>query len=296
MARNAEVWAVVRRLGESWTGRMVSARGFDQPCLLFSAEAAPPAIALGTQVELGLATRRMAKAVSSGAQVIAVEWTPEGVEMSLDPDDPELFKEAIPGLVTHGDDRRNHVRVFPRTGDGIQVSVRIQEDLAGNPLLARVTDASTGGLGLLFPYDLEERLCFARVLLVELESAGGESREVECEVRNRTLVVDGVRYGVEFRASREPVPQPFEPLWDCSCGATGLLAASHLRCPACGRPQQGTTRIPHRNGRLSATLHPYQGTAQTCRGCGAVWSAEAKHCARCGLVLARPRGGTLQGP
>jgi hypothetical protein len=267
---------------------MVAARGFDQPCLLFAPQAAPPAIALGAQVELGLATRKMAKAVSSGAQVIAVEWTPSGVEVSLDPDDPELFREAIPGLVEAGAERRNQTRVFPRSGDGIQVAVRISDDMAGRPLLARVTDASAGGLGLLFPYDLEERLCFARALLVELEIAGGAVREIECEVRNRTLVVDGVRYGVEFRISREPVPQPFEPLWDCACGATGLLAATHLRCPRCGKQQRGPTRIPQRNGRLSASLHPYQGNEHPCPSCGSAWSREAKYCARCGLMLARP--------
>lgn len=269
---------------------MVAARGFDQPCLLFTPEAAPSAMALGTQVELGLATRRMAKAVTSGAQVVAVESTPSGVEVSLDPDDPELFREAIPGLVEAGAERRNQVRVFPRSGDGIQVAVRILDDMGGRPLIARVTDASTGGLGLLFPYDLEERLCFARTLLVELEVAGGEVREIECEVRNRTLVVDGVRYGVEFRMTREPVPQPFEPLWDCGCGATGLLAATHARCPECGKPQRGPTRIPQRNGRLSGAVHPYQGAELHCRACGSTWSAQASFCARCGQRLVRPGG------
>ncbi|MEQ1500754.1 MAG: PilZ domain-containing protein [Myxococcota bacterium] len=285
-SKRPEVWAVIHRRGDSWTGRMVTAQGLDTPRIAFTAEAAPPAIQLGAQVELGLATRKMAKAVRCGAQVVAIEWTPLGIEISLDPDEPELFHEAIPGLAENPGDRRAEVRVFPRSGHGVHVPVRLEDDLGGKPLMARVTDASTGGLGLLFPYAAEERLCYSRVLLVELESSAGKRQEVECQVRNRTLVEDGVRYGVEFRIAREPAPQPFEPLWDCSaCGARGLLAASHLRCPECGRPRSGPTRIPSRDGRLSAAIHPYLGTERTCRACGSKWSEHAKFCAQCGLRL-----------
>lgn len=293
MARHVDVWAVIYRLGQSWTGRMVTARGFDQPRIAFNPDAAPPCLALGCQVELGLATRK-SPVVRGGALVTAVEWTPLGVEITLDPDEPESFRDAIPGIVPDGADRRTEVRVFPRTGDGIRVAVRIQEDMGGEPLQARVTDASAGGLGLLFPYELEDRLCFARVLLVDLDGPSGDRNDVECEVRNRTLVEDGVRYGLEFRPSREPSPQPFEPLWDCAhCAATGLLAASHLRCPECGRPRTGPTRIPQRNGQLSLSSHPYQGNALTCRSCGAKWSIAAKFCAKCGLGLSPPiRTGT----
>jgi hypothetical protein len=112
----------------------------------------------------------------------------------------------------------------------------------------------------------------------------GGRREVECVVRNRTLLQDGVRYGVEFASPAVTAVQPFEPLWDCPCGETGLLAATHLRCPNCGRPRSTNTRLPHRDGLLSLTVHVYSGTEKRCR-CGATWSAMAKFCARCGLAL-----------
>jgi hypothetical protein len=203
-------------------------------------------------------------------------------------------------------DRRGPVRVFPRAGDGIQVPVRIQEDMGGRTLLARLCDASAGGLGLLFPYAAEERLCFSRVLLCEIAAPSGERREVSCTIRNRILAEDGVRYGVEFApvalhpagldpsqpapaqtglGGPLPVPQPFEPLWDCSCGAAGLLVATHPRCPQCGRVRSGHTRLPHQGGLLSAVVHPYVGRDRRCRSCGAMWSLEAKFCARCGLKL-----------
>lgn len=277
---------MVHRRGDRWTGRLVNAKGLDQPRIAFPLDQAPYMHELGAQVELGLAARKMAKAVRCGALMIAVEWTGTGIEITYDPDEPELFAEAIPGLAQDGDDRRSQIRVFPRSGDGIQVPVKVQEDLGGRPLVARLCDASAGGLGLLFPYSLEERLCFARVLLCEIAIAGGTRREVPCRVRNRTLLEDGVRYGVEFSTENgDPPPQPFEPLWDCTCGEIGLLAATHLRCPRCGRPRSATTRVPHRDGLLSTVSHPFVGTALTCRSCGSQWSADAKFCARCGLGL-----------
>jgi PilZ domain-containing protein len=276
---------VVQRLGEGWTGRMVTARGLDQPRIAFPANNAPASLPLGAQVDLGLATRAMAKAVRCGAQLIAVEWAPEGVELTFDPDEPELFRDEIPGLVKDPPERRSSVRVFPRSGEGIRVPVRLQEDLAAKPLVARLCDASAGGLGLLFPYSSEEKLCFSRALLCEVVEPGGERREVDCLVRNRTLLPDGVRYGVEFVNPGSAAVQPFEPLWDCPCGETGLLAASHKRCLRCGRPRSTNTRLPHRDGLLSLPAHLYTGTDRRCRSCGATWSSAAKFCGSCGLGL-----------
>ena len=45
------------------------------------------------------------------------------------------------GLAEDADDRRSQIRVFPRSGDGIQVPVKVQEDLGGRPLMARLCDA-----------------------------------------------------------------------------------------------------------------------------------------------------------
>lgn len=284
----AEVWAVIGRRGEKWTGRMVTARGLDRPCVAFATDQAPSFLELGAQVELGLATRKMTKAARCGAQIESVEWIGEHVEITLDPDEPELFHEAIPGLADQAPERRQNERVFPRSGDGIQVPVRTEEDLGAKPLLARLCDASAGGLGLLFSMGAEERLRFSRVLLCELVTPSGDKREVSCAIRNRRLAVDGVRYGVEFTSdvgSKIMELLPFEPLWDCSCGAAGLLVATHPRCPQCGKPREGSTRLPHRDGLLSAVVHPYIGREQRCKSCGAYWSNAAKFCARCGLKL-----------
>ena len=84
MIRVVEVWAVIMCRGEKWTGRMVCAHGFDQPCLAFDAAWAPANIPLGQQVTLGLATREMDKAISGGARVILVERTPDRLEASSD--------------------------------------------------------------------------------------------------------------------------------------------------------------------------------------------------------------------
>jgi hypothetical protein len=287
----AEVWAVIGRRNEKWTGRMITARGLDQPRVAFPLEQAPISLELGAQVELGLVHRKMPKAAVSGALVLAIEWVGDQVEITLDPDEPAVFRDSIPGVEAAAVDRRGPVRVFPRAGHGIQVPVRIQEDMGGKPLLARLCDASAGGLGLLFPYAAEERLCFSRVLLCEIATPSGEKREVACTIRNRLLAEDGVRYGVEFAplahdpATPLPVPEPFEPLWDCSCGATDLLVATHQRCPQCGRVRSGRTRLPQQGGMLSAVIHPYVGTDRRCRSCGALWSQDAKFCARCGLRL-----------
>jgi hypothetical protein len=281
-----EVWAVVSRRGELWTGRMIAARGTDQPRIAFATDGPNPgSLELGAQIELGLATRRMNKAVKCGALLLAVEYTGSNVELTFDPDDPELFREEIPGIERNPDERRSSVRVFPRSGDGIAVPVRIAEDLAGEPLTARLCDASAGGLGLLFKYTVEDRLCYARVLLCEVADPGGGRRELECRVKNRTLLEDGVRYGCEFVQGQTGVIQPFEPLWDCPCGETGLLAASHLRCLRCGRPRSTNTRLPHRDGLLSLTVHPYTGKDRLCRSCASSWSSAARYCGKCGLRL-----------
>lgn len=271
---------------------MIDAHLPDQPRIAFPMENAPMSLPLGAQVELGLATRKMPKAERSGALLIGVEivgptGAPTSVELTFDPDEPELFHASIPGFRRETADRRSTVRVFPRSGEGIRVPVRPQEDLASRPVMARLCDASAGGLGLLFPYDDEVRLCWSRVLLCEVAEPTGGRKEIECHVRNRTLQDDGVRYGVEFTAGSTGVLQPFEPLWDCPCGETGLLAASHLRCLRCGRPRSTNTRLPHRDGLLSLTAHLYTGTAKRCtgNGCAATWSSEAKFCGRCGKGL-----------
>lgn len=266
---------------------MAKARGLDQPRVAFPTEAAPASLPLGSQVELGLAHRKMQKAARTGALVIGVDYVDRGVEVTFEPDEPELFTAAIPGLFTDPPERRQQLRVFPRTGEGITVPVRLAEDLGARPIAARLCDASAGGLGLLFPYPSEELLCFSRSFLCELALPAGGRSEVECTVRNRTLLEDGVRYGVEFTGTNDRPLLAFEPLWDCACGETGLLAASHTRCPRCGRPRSSTTRLPHRDGLLSLTAHVYTGRDRFCPSCKSTWSALARFCGRCGLQLAK---------
>lgn len=283
----SDIWAVVQRRGNTWTGRMVKARGLEQPRVAFTGEHTPGSLPLGSQVDLGLATRKMHRAARSGALLCGVDWTDRAVELTLEPDEPELFAQAIPGLFTDPPERRANVRVFPRTGDGITVPVRLAEDMAAKPYSARLCDASAGGLGLLFPYAAEEMLCFSRTFLCEMSGPAGERQEIECRVKNRTLLEDGVRYGVEFTAGAAASVLAFEPLWDCTCGETGLLAASHPRCLRCGRPRSTATRLPHRDGILSLTAHVYTGKDRFCPSCKATWSAIAKFCGRCGLQLAK---------
>jgi hypothetical protein len=202
MARVAEVWAVVQRRGETWTGRMICARGLDEPRVAFPRGAAPATLPLGSQVDLGLATRKMPKAARCGALLIAVDWTPDAVELTFDPDDPELFQQAIPGLMADPTERRADPRLPAITDQGITVAVRFLDDLVAPPLIARLCDASPGGLGLQFPYSAEDRLCATRVLVCELAGPDGHRRDHICEVTNRTLLGDGVRYGVEFVGAR----------------------------------------------------------------------------------------------
>ena len=78
----------------------------------------------------------------------------------------------------------------------------------------------------------------------------------------------------------------YEMLWDCHCGATGLLGLTHRHCPACGSAQDPTRRYyPPEGSEVAVGDHPYQGADVVCPGCGTPNAGRAAHCVNCGTDL-----------
>jgi hypothetical protein len=75
-------------------------------------------------------------------------------------------------------------------------------------------------------------------------------------------------------------------LWDCHCGATGLLGLTHRHCPGCGAAQDPTRRYyPPEGSEVAVADHPFQGADTVCPGCGTPNTARAAHCVNCGTGL-----------
>lgn len=78
----------------------------------------------------------------------------------------------------------------------------------------------------------------------------------------------------------------YQMLWDCACGATGLLGVTHRHCPVCGTPQDPTRRYyPSDAQKVAVEDHRFHGADLVCGGCDTPNSAAAAFCASCGAPL-----------
>jgi hypothetical protein len=78
----------------------------------------------------------------------------------------------------------------------------------------------------------------------------------------------------------------YQMLWDCACGATGLLGVTHRHCPACGSPQDVTRRYyPDEAQKVAVEDHRFHGVDVVCGGCDTPNGAAAGFCSACGAPL-----------
>ncbi len=79
----------------------------------------------------------------------------------------------------------------------------------------------------------------------------------------------------------------FEMLWDCpACGTAKLFGIQHRHCPACGSPQDATSRYyPSEADKVAVQNHVYQGADVICPGCSTANAGAAQFCVGCGAPI-----------
>lgn len=79
----------------------------------------------------------------------------------------------------------------------------------------------------------------------------------------------------------------YQMLWDCqACFTAGLLALDHKFCPACGSPQDPTTRyFPSDAQKVLVADHTFTGADKICPACDSPNAATAGFCQACGSPL-----------
>ena len=201
--------------------------------------------------------------------------------------DPALVKAGVPFERRESFNRRAWVRVVP---DRPFTASVVALDGSGGPqtLDAEVGDVSAGGLALVINDGSQLRdVTMIRCLMT---FPGEENpRTLTGRICNRD-VADGVlRLGVAFEVDDDGESAPvYERSWDClNCKSHGLLATSHVRCPACRHARgDGDTYLLSWSRIRPQSAHLYWGDEHTCTACEATSAAAAAFCGRCGPSLA----------
>ncbi len=286
-----DVFAILRRDGDQWMGRLLAPRDGSAPRFAFPRGRGPAHVPLGTVLVAGLLSRRQGRLAQCRAKLVSVEMHERGCAIEVEPDDPTLWSEVVPGTAARQGDRRKWPRLAPRAAAEVLVPVEVEVGPAsGRQFAALLVDASHGGAGLRFPAQAEPRLSQAAELHCGFQTDDGATEVRRCQVRHRSLRPLGVRYGVAFVGVLEDGGRRAEPTWSCPrCGQEGLLAASHAHCPACGSASEAPIPRDGSSPEADVTGHLFRGVDRTCLRCGAAWSSAARNCGHCGTRLPQVR-------
>jgi hypothetical protein len=284
------VWAVVRLGHDKWTGPVRSGESGEVRVDLPGHNDLVH-LPMDTEVALGLASTTLQDAVKLPGRLVGVERQARATRCSFVVADWDALTRRLPPLPRHTTDRRTSMRIEAHSDRAVEVPIHVLDGpRSARHLLAVIRDVGAGGLALWFPRGADERMCAVDTFVATMEWPGFPGlRDWRCQVRNRRLEDDGVRYGVQFLTeggSQAEGPR-FEPLWDCLfCGSEGLLAESHRHCPACGFARDDApTRLPDWDDLVTYDSHPFTGTELTCRSCGVTHAGAAVYCVHCGSRL-----------
>jgi len=248
---------------------------------------AAPQLALGDCIELFFQGGGIDEGRRAHVWVKSVDDTGAHRRYGFSFTDPGKAVAGIPFAHRENFNRRAWLRVLPDRAVNA-VLVPLEGDLHGREIEAGVADISAGGMALFVsgirPEGLREVTAVRCTAIFPGESV---PRTLTGRIRNREHLTHCVRVGVAFDPDDDGDRGPtYERSWDCeSCEHRGLLATSHLRCPACCHPRgDGETYLLAWSAIQPQSAHEFWGN-QSCTTCEAKMSSKAAYCGRCGTSL-----------